>query len=479
MACQDRQTPTLPPPSPPPHLVHYVAPGGTRAGDGTLARPWDLGTALAGAGGKVQPGDTVWLRGGTYRGSFRTALNANATDRIVFRQFSGERATLDGTLRAEGSYLTFWGFEIMQSNPVATQNYALQAYTSYGRFINLVIHDAGVSGVSFSDVSGVEVELYGCTIYNNGTHENLDHGIYAHNTTTGTKSILDNVLFNNYARGIQIFEGSDSFIENFDVEGNISFNNGTISDFSTRVNLLISAPAITQGMVARDNMLSFSAGSGGINIRLGNYGAQYNRDIVLENNYAAGGGVGLQMENQWDRATVRNNTIIGDATTAMVRTGGANLTASYQWTANAYARDPTASAWVHNGTAYTLAQWQQASGLGVTDQDDAAAPATPQVFVRLNKYEPGRAHIVIYNWGRQAAVPVDISGVVRVGDQYEVRNVQDLFAAPVTSGTYGGGATSIPMTGVNPPAPIGRTTPNPAPRTGPDFDVFLLTSTRP
>jgi hypothetical protein len=95
--------------------------------------------------------------------------------------------------------------------------------------------------------------------------------------------------------------------------------------------------------------------------------------------------------------------------------------------------------------------------------------------VRPNKYERGRAHIVIYNWGRQAAVAVDVSAALRVGDRYEVRNVQDTFGAPVAGGTYAGGTISLPMAGVAPPAAIGRTTPRQAPQTGPEFDVFLLT----
>src|SRR2546423_14181180 len=48
---------------------HYVSPSGASAADGTMARPWDLATALAGAGGRIAPGDTIWLRGGTYRGA--------------------------------------------------------------------------------------------------------------------------------------------------------------------------------------------------------------------------------------------------------------------------------------------------------------------------------------------------------------------------------------------------------------------------
>ena len=67
-------------------------------------------------------------------------------------------------------------------------------------------------------------------------------------------------------------------------------------------------------------------------------------------------------------------------------------------------------------------------------QRASVAPATTKVFVRPNKYEPGRSHVVVYNWGRQSEVAVDLSGVLRAGNRYEVRNVQALFGAPVVSG---------------------------------------------
>ncbi|HMH82110.1 MAG TPA: right-handed parallel beta-helix repeat-containing protein [Gemmatimonadales bacterium] len=461
----------------PTHVGYYALPTGSAAGDGSVGRPWDLATALAGAG-RVHPGDTIWLRGGVYRGYFRTKLNGTAGARIIVRQYPGERATIDGTLRAEGSYLTFWGFEIMQSNPDSVNSYVLQAYTTDGRFTNLVLHDAGISGVSMSTTSGAGVELYGCIIYNNGTHENLDHGIYAHNTTAALKHIVDNVLFNNYARGIQIYEGDSSVMRNFDVDGNVSFNNGSISDSSTRVNLLISAPTTTSGIVAERNLLYLSSSTGGVNIRVGNYGSVYNKDIVLRNNYAAGGSIALQMEHEWDRATVENNVFLGSSVTDEVRTGGVNVGAAYRWAGNAYYRNPSALAWKHDSTDYTFEGWKGVTGLGASDLATAVLPTTPQVVVRPNRYEPGRAHIVVYNWGQGASAAVDVSGVVRVGAPYEVRNVQDIFGTPIATGTYAGGLIAIPMTGVQPPVPIGRVAPQVAPRTAPDFDVFLITSTR-
>jgi len=83
-------------PLPPRATVHYTAPGGTSTGDGTFGRPWDLATALAGAQGAVQPGDTVWVRGGTYPGTFTSALTGTSAAPIIVRQYPGERAVLDG-----------------------------------------------------------------------------------------------------------------------------------------------------------------------------------------------------------------------------------------------------------------------------------------------------------------------------------------------------------------------------------------------
>ena len=452
-----------------PRTGHYVAPKGTPAGNGSVQRPWDLQFALSGARGRVHAGDTVWLRGGTYHGEFRTSLDGATGRWIVFRQYPGERATIDGTLRADGSYLAFWGFEVMQSVP---DTYGIQANTAHGKFINLIVHDAGTQGVSFW-TPAVDAELYGCIIYNNGTHDNFDHGTYVHNED-GTKLITDNVFFNNLARGIQIYASpKNPVLRNITVEGNVSFDNGTISNVvAARENLIFNAPVPTEGMVGIANMLYF-AGDEGINLRVGKYAPQNNRDIVLRNNYAAGGKIGLEMIEPWIKATVTGNTFIGSRD--VVKVGGASLPGHYQWSDNTWVRDPGAKAWRDEDKAYEWDDWKRASGLGSRDAVLPEPPKASKVFVRPNRYEAGRAHIVVYNWAGGPSVAVDVSGVLKPGDRYEVRNVQSVFGAPVASGVYQGGTIAVPMTGVTPPAPIGRVTRTP-PKTAPEFDVFLLTS---
>ena len=443
----------------------YAATTGSSAGDGSANRPWDLTTALSGAGGKVQPGDTVWIRGGLYAGNFRTAISGSAGRLIVYRQYPGERATIDGTLRADGSDVAFWGFEIMRSAPSGI----LPAVESRGprqHFINLVIHDAAQQGITFWD-EAVDAELYGNIVYNNGTHQNLDHGTYVHNMN-GTKLISDTVFFDNLAYGIHVYAGpGDGVQRNVHVIGNVSFNNGTIStQYAAKGNIIIGAEDPDEGMQAKDNLLYFS-GSAGENMRIGYTAA--NHDVVVTGNTVFGGGTAL-IVGDWTSATVQNNTIGGPVEMVDLR----DTPAGYSWSGNRYYRSATAAAWrTVAGTALPLADWKAATGLGSTDQVVADAPSTTQVFVRANKYEPGRALVVVYNFGSQNSVSVNLSNVLASGQRYEVRNVQDMFGTPVASGTYNGGSITVPMTGVTPPTPIGRSTAT-APRTGPNFDTFVV-----
>jgi hypothetical protein len=162
----------------------------------------------------------------------------------------------------------------------------------------------------------------------------------------------------------------------------------------------------------------------------------------------------------------------------VVRTGGPSV-GVYSWSANTYYRDPNATAWEQNGTGYTFSDWKTTTGLGGSDQATSGSPTSTRVFLRANLYEPGRAFIVVYNFAAQNPVSVDVSSIVAPGHRYEIRNVQHVFGPPLVSGTYGGGSVAIPMDGVQPPAVIGRTAPRAPRKTGPDFDVFLLTSSAP
>ena len=441
---------------------YFASPHGSSAGDGSAARPWDLATAVAGGpgggggGGRVQPGDTIWLRGGTYHGSFRITVAGRAGAPVVIRQYPGERATIDGassksdTWSVRGDYSVFWGFELMNSRPqrVATSTSEriradlIANYAAHTKYINLIVHDGGVA--LYTDAHYPDVEIAGCIFFNNGWQEpdrGHGHGLYIKNYT-GPLVARDNVVFNQYGYGIHAYtnESSGKLI-NITIEGNVSFNNGTLATRrSLSPNLLLGGAGYASGGSIRDNSTYYSPTLAGAdaNVVVG-WKTLRNGDVVVERNYFVGGSPVLGF-GYWQAARVSNDTLIAFGRRPLIER-----------------LEPRASGQI----------WRDNVEL-------AAPPSKNRVVVRPNPYEAGRANVVVYNWEKRSSIDVSVSGVLAPGDRYEVRNVQDVFGKPVASGTVAGTTIAIPMDGVEAPVPVGLTK-SPAPKTGPEFDTFLVT----
>ena len=438
---------------------YYAAPNGSPAAEGSAARPWDLRTALQGAGGRVQPGDTIWVRGGTYKGSFRSTVAGTAAAPVVIRQYPGERAVIDGassdkdTWIVAGEYTTFWGLEFTNSNPRRVSISTAERIrpdvvvndAAHTKFINLIVHDGGDGLYTYAEYP--DVEIAGCIFYNNGWQEpgkGRGHALYIKNYV-GPLVVRDNVAFNQYNYGIHAYTNANSGkLMNITLEGNISFNNGTLSNRGATPNILLGGDGYAAGGTIRNNLTYYSPAlrDDGPNVIVG-WKTLQNGDVVVEGNYFAGGAPVLDF-GFWSAARVSDDTLIGR---------GPRITR----------RDPVGRAQI----------WRNNVELGTP-------PAKTRVLVRPNPYEAGRAHVVVLNWGKQSQVSVDVSGVLAAGDRYEVHNVQDLFGAAVVSGTLAAGTSTItiPMAGVPAPAPVGVHR-SPAPKTGPEFDTFLVTRLTP
>jgi uncharacterized protein YjdB len=414
---------TVPAPPPPgTHTGWYVTTNGSSGGSGTASSPWDFSTALNGGNGKVQPGDTIWVRGGTYTGTYSTNLNGTASAPIIVRAYPLERVTIDANelsndvFVTHGSYTWYWGFEFTNSDP--TRVFSTISSSSrpdvvvnngtHMKYINLVVHDGGVGFYTYTNMP--DVEIYGAIVYNNGWQapdRGHGHGLYLKNDV-GPVVARDNVIFNQFGYGIHIYtDAGAGLLNNISAIGNISFDNGSLASTgpSAEIGNLGQPPA--NNLTVTDNMTYVAPSVGGSNLDLGS-----GDGLTATGNYVVGGG-GIS-QGSWTNATIANNTVI------------------------------------------------------------PPNPSQTQVFVRPNAYEPGRAYIAVYNWGGLGAVSVDLSAVLKPGALYAIMNVQDLFGTPVATGTYGGGSVSIPITAVPPPVPIGIT--SLAPTTGPLFNVFVVTS---
>ncbi len=421
----------------------YVAPNGSPSGNGSINNPWDLATALK-QPAAVHAGDTIWLRGGTYdKPPYKSQLKGTAADPIIVRQYTGERARIDGnyngdetTLTIVGQYTWFWGFEVFNSDPTRWTNDGndpprrgpgVQLSGDGTRMINMIVHDTSQGVLTGEDAT--DARIYGNLFYYNG-YDSPDrghgHGIYAQNHSSTPKPIYDNILFRQFGWGIHAY-GEGGHLDNLDFQGNISFNNGQLSG-SFHTNILLGGLQLAHSPKLISNYT-------------------YNTDHENNNNlgYSAGS----------TGAKVQNNYFASDTALGVVNGTGMTI-------------NDNVFAGKTSGFSHTI--------FPDNTYYDSTLPTGVLVFIRPNAYEAKRAHIVVYNWDHDNTVDVDISGILSDGDGYEVRNAADFFGAPVLQGTYSGGSLTLPMTGLSVATPVG--VPAPA-ATGPEFNVFVLLPASP
>jgi len=469
----------------------FVAPDGQATSKGSRVKPWDLATALGQPPG-LKPGDTIWMRGGTYRGGFTSMLQGGKDTPITVRALPGERATVDckprdvkddGLFTVKGAWTHFWGLEFTCSDPQRVtrekgswpediRRGGINSLGSHIKFINLIVHDtAGGFGFWGNDRDGEGGEIYGCLVYHNGWNgpdRGHGHGIYAQNAR-GIKRIVDNVLFNQFSHGIHCYGSEKAFLQGFHIEGNAIFNNGSLSGPNERtLDLLVGGGTAIDRLTVLNNYIY---GSG---LRLGYASDVRNRGIVVSANYVVGGA----RFTAPDEITFTGNTLIAPGTLLSFDFPEESKTRPYQWDNNTYIRSKVEWAPFNafqNGQTVGLSfpEWKSKIGGDVHSSYLEAAATGVKTVIRPNRYEKGRAHLIVYNWDRKATVPVDLKGVLQTGQQYRVVSAQNFYGEPVLRGTYDGRPLRLPMGPAKPVQPVGMPDYK-LPVTGPGFGVFVV-----
>jgi hypothetical protein len=464
---------------------YYVAANGKPRAAGSKTDPWDLVTALK-QPSVLKPGDTLWMRGGTYGDGateFLSMLVGTASRPMVLRQYPGERATINGSLTVNGANAWYWGFEVTNNLPSrqstiagpfgGPRKWGINVNGPNTKFINLVVHDAD-SGFGFWSPAE-NAEIYGCLIYNNGWQgpdRGHGHGIYTQNQN-GTKHLGDNIIFNQFDMGIQAYGSSSAFVQGFSVDGNIVFNNGVISAGSQRAdNILFGYPGSISGLQLDSNYTYHTPSAESGYSRIGWSFGGFNKDAVITNNYWIGGYFSTDLWN-WDSVTFSYNTAYATRGTilGLTATNNQQIT-NYTFTGNSFYGSALFS---YNGQVLKSSEWQRATHLDLNSQVHPGRPQGPWTFVRGNRYESGRANIVIYNWDLASSVAVDLSKVLTAGTPYEIRDAENFYGPPVVAGTYGGGPVQIPMNNLVVANPVGNVPVTPK-HTAPEFGAFVLFS---
>jgi hypothetical protein len=453
-----------------------VSPSGSSSGDGSASRPWDLATALNHPTA-VKPGDTLWLRGGTYGNSqteFSSRLAGTASAPIKVRQYPGERATINGGLGVRGPYTWFWGFEITR-NPRKDGADCIDTYdNSQGtRLINLAVHDCGSNGIGYWSKTG-DSEIYGTLIYYNGFQtgaRGAGHGIYLQNdNVTGGKTISDNIIFKGHNLGIQAYGSENTLLKNVRIEGNIIFEPGVVQRDGNRVDaILVTVGSGSEDIVVENNYTYNKPGANDGYSRLGWQWSPREKNVIARGNYFVGGESSIELWN-WNSLDFSNNVVysMSGRICSLSHLSDQKLSA-YNIKGNTYYGS---GSFQYNGSGRSLSGLQ-ALGVEQGSRFVSGQPTGVWAYARPNKYEPGRGHIVVYNWNQSSAVSVDVSNVLTPGTSYEIRDAQNFFGPPVTSGVYQGGTIHLPMTNTSVAPPSG-TLPTAPVHTGSQFGAFVI-----
>ena len=496
----------------------------------------------------AKPGDIVYLLGGTYMlhevgpvdptNYIHVTINDNSNcpgfvgeidNPIHVRPYPGHHVIFDLTfsqdqidninfpapgnryynnsLKTRGKYTNYYDFEVLDSHGKRTTyqagSFPTDTYQgSFGpggdgyeetkglKYINLIVHD--LCGGPGSGVFDIDLEIYGCIVYNNGwdfidegstARANHGHGIYVRNIEGSTKKIYDNIVFNQFGYNIHAWAGGSDIISGIELERNITFGYEAASAY---------AGYGGSGFLVRDCEV--------VNVTENHlYGGSpelgYVKNATFHKNYVVDG-VGLAIEDFGSMDAVNtvtyNKFILRYTGNPLIRWTMNNVH-QHVVDYNVYYRNRTES-WDHgqmsfqkNGIFMSFEDWQkQGTQSIVFDEHSSYTPdiyTFNDIFVYPNAYERGRANIVIYNWEYTSSISIDALQMDEIGlqngDKYEIRNAQNFFGTPVVAeATYNGGSITVPILNDSDPAlPFdgnGGYYKQNMPNTAPRFNVYVI-----
>ena len=464
----------------------HAAPYGRNDGSGTADDPLDLATAIA-RRGPVAPGDTVWLAPGVYRGSYTSTIAGTATRPIVVRGASAWSVRLDAEgakaspLIVRGAWTVFRDLEITNSNAErkllasgsrAADNLRRDGVVVYGphtTLVNLIVHDNG-DGISLWGPAR-DAQVYGCIVYANGwlgPDRGHGHGLYIQ-SQADTKRLTDVVSFDNFATGMKAYAERGT-VDGVEFDGIVSFNNGSPGDSRTRMpNLFVGSTTVPAGHVSLSNSFLYHEAETetdlGGNLSLG-FTARGNGHAIVRSSYVVGGHRAIALRD-WQTVAIDASTFVvsgpvGTERPRLVEFRRPNVDSNTpeSWNGNRYISGHDDGLFTLDGRRVDFRRWRELTGFDRSSSHTTSVPQGAEVFVRPNRYESGRGHIVVFNWRREGSVEVDVSTAgLRAGEQFEIRDMRNLFEPPLVAATLTGPHVRLPMDASGP---------------APEFAAFLI-----
>lgn len=274
--------------------IYYVSPNGNDANPGTIDLPWQ--TVNRSVTGRL-PGDTVYLRGGSYHEQVSVSSSGTATQPIVIAGYPGEVAAIDGNsysipttlydflLTVRGNYVTVKDFEVRKS-----KQDAVAVTGDYDTVINLTVHDNYASGII---LMGAYDTVRESTVFNNSQdYENCTwktgYSAWGGALSCGPGSkygtLSNNTVYNNWGEGLSAYTSGISVADHCMIQDNTSYNNGSVFLYIQNV----TNATIRRNLIYRtaDTPRACAANVG---LQLGDEGqTQCNTGITVVNNLVMG-----------------------------------------------------------------------------------------------------------------------------------------------------------------------------------------------
>jgi len=382
---------------------YFIAPDGTPDNAGTAAAPWDLASAWSGRQ-TVAPGSTLRMEAGTYRHPDRTwggqgydiALEGTEAEPITICPEEGARVTIDGyvEVKPNSRYLVVRDLELTVSETAAW---------------NRQVTPGGEKPVDPVDLPRGGINIIG------GAGSKFIN-LVIHDTASGVgfwrtapdAEMHGCLIYNNGTIGPDRYHGPGIYAQNETGEKWLS-DNILFGNYSTTIQAYGSENAWVDGFRIIGNIAFAPVKEGGrAQLLIG--GGRPSLNMVVSENLL------YEVPLQIGYTAPHNEDLIARD----------NLVVNAGLSINNYRK-------VEEANNRTLAE-------GAPRPEGAA-----EVFLRPNKYDPGRAHLAVFNWRKTPTVEVALAPFLKAGEKFRIVSALDFFGEPVATGTFNGKPVAVPV----------------------------------
>ncbi|MDI1321268.1 MAG: T9SS type A sorting domain-containing protein [Algoriphagus sp.] len=482
----------------------FASPNGSPDNSGISAdQAWSLAFAL-GNSSPLVPGDSLVLTDGIFEGNFTSTINGTAEKPIIILAQNEGKSIIDvgkqrttGTgLIINGSHTWFVGIHVTSSSLIrksdASNSFATIAYESgisvFGdnnKIINCWIYDVVGGGLELWR-SGLNLEVYGSVIFNNGSQDvtrGTGHGMYVqHDQPAQPKVIENNFVFQNASQGINIFTTNPEN-RGVVVKRNVSFNTGVIATFDPFLfrpphNLSIgSQNNVSSEMEVTSNFFYSDLQGGRLstndvsNVTLGRTFTP-NRDILFNDNILFGGRNQVELQ-PLEGLSFQRNKLLNVHGNFFAFLGNSSSFPNSTWDSNIYSNIANLP---KPFQGLTFPEWKsEYYPFDINSTYSTNPSSLREVLITQNKYDPYRFHVSILSFNDSEIIELDFSDFPEFKDRnYEIRDLQNPFDPTQKAvGSFGGTSISFPMNWTKSLQPKGNMPFQPV-HTDLTFGTFLL-----